>query len=101
MSNKEILERATSYIKGNFPGLLAESVVAFLVIIDMDDGASVGEVARALGMTEPQCYQFISQLNIGSGAGLVRLENSGDGKNLIHLTDIGQATKQAVQAAFS
>ena len=100
MDNKNTLERASAYFKAHFPSLMAESIVAFLVLIDLDEGASVGDIARAIGMTEPQCYHFIAQLNIGSGAGLLRLENTGDGKNLVHLTDAGQAAKQAVQAAF-
>jgi len=101
MSNKDILEHATRYFKANYPGLMAESIVSFLVLIDLGEGATVGDVARAVSMTEPQCYHYIAQLNIGSGAGLVKLENAGDGKNYVHLTDLGEAAKQAVQAAFA
>lgn len=101
MSNKDILEHASAYFKSNFPSLMAESIVAFLVLIDLPEGSTVGDVARAVGMTEPQCYHFIAQLNIGGGAGLVRLENSGDGKNHIYLTELGMAAKQAVSAAFT
>jgi hypothetical protein len=100
MSNKNILEHATKYFKIYYPGLMAESIVSFLVLIDLDEAATVGAVARAVGMTEPQCYHFIAQLNIGGGVGLVRLENTGDGKNYIHLTDQGEAAKAAVQSAF-
>ncbi len=101
MSNKNILEHATAYFKAHYPGLMAESVIAFLVLIDLDEAATVGDIARALGMTEPKCYPYVAQLNIGSGAGLVRLENPGDGRNFVHLTEQGEAAKQAVLAAFA
>jgi len=101
MTNKDTLETAAAYFKATYPNLLAESIIAFLVLIELGDGASVGEVARAIGMTEPQCYHFLGQLNTGSGAGLISLENTGDGKSLIHLTGAGQAAKEAVQAAFA
>jgi len=101
MTNKDTLESAAAYFKGSYPNLLAESIVAFLVLIDLGDGASVGDVSRALGMTEPQCYHFMTQLNTGNGAGLVSLENTGDGTNLIHFTGAGQAAKEAVLAALA
>jgi len=101
MNNKDILEHASAYLKANFPGLMAESVICFLVLIDLEEGATVGDVARAVGMTEPDCYHYIAQLNVGSGAGLIRLENSGDGRNHVYLTPLGDAGKKAVLAAFS
>jgi len=101
MSNKDILEHASAYFKLHYPNLMAESIISFLVLIDLGDGATVGDVARGIGMTEPQCYHFIAQLSAGSGAGLVSLENTGDGKNYVHLTGPGEAAKQAVLAAFA
>lgn len=101
MSNKDILEHAAAYFKRAYPNLMAESIISFLVLIDLDEGATVGDIARAVGMTEPQCYHFITPLGIGAGAGLVSLENTGDGKNHVHLTALGEEAKQAVQAAFS
>jgi hypothetical protein len=101
MSNKEILEHASRYFKQNYPGLTAESVVCFLVLIDLGDDSTVGDVARAVGMAEPSCYQHMAQLTAGVGAGLVTLQNTGDGKNYVLLTEQGNAAKQAVLAAFT
>lgn len=101
MTNKDTLETAAAYFKGSYPNLLAESIIAFLVLIDLGDGASVGDVARAIGMTEPRCYQFLTQLSSGSGAGLISFENAGDGANLIHLTGAGQVAKEAVLTALA
>jgi len=101
MSNKDILEHAAAYFKNNHSHLTAESVVCFLVLIDLGDGCSVGEVANAVGMTEAECYRQLAQLNVGAGAGLVSLENLGGGKNIIRLSHDGLRAKQALEAAFS
>lgn len=101
MSNKEILQHATAFFKQHYPGLTAESIICFLVLVDLEEGATVGQVAGAVGMAEPSCYQHMAQLTAGAGAGLVSFQNSGDGKNHVYLTDTGKAAKEAVQAAFS
>jgi len=101
MSNKEILQHAAAFFKQAYPALTAEAVVCFLVLIDVGEGATVGDVARAVGMTEPSCYQHMAQLTAGVGAGLVSFTNTGDGKNHVHLTETGKAAKQAIQAAFN
>lgn len=101
MSNKEILQHATAFFKQHYPGLTAESVICFLVLVDLGDGATVGQVASAVGMAEPNCYQHMAQLTAGIGAGLISFQNSGDGANHVHLTDAGMAARDAVQAAFS
>ncbi|PCI62453.1 MAG: hypothetical protein COB37_07010 [Kordiimonadales bacterium] len=104
MSNKQILEHASAYFKSNFPKLEAEAIICFLVFMDLGDGASVGDVARGVGMTEPGCYHFLTQLTGGSGVaagvGLVSFENAGGGKTLLHMTDLGQSASDAVQQSF-
>lgn len=87
MSNKEILGQVTNLIKGQYPGLTAEAIICFIVTLDLQD-PTVGDVARAVGMTEPAAYQHMSMLT-SSGAGLVALVNTGDGRNLVELTDTG------------
>ena len=100
MSNQKILEHACAYFKSNFPKLEAEAIVCFLVFMDLGDGASVGDVARGVGMTEPGCYHFLTQLTEGKGSGLVSFENTGDGKTLLHMTPLGQSASDAVQQSF-
>ena len=51
-------------------------------------------------MTEPQAYQHISVLS-PSGAGLIALVNVGDGRNIITLTEPGQAAKAAILQALA
>ncbi len=98
VSNKAILEQASSYFKSHHPGLSAEAIICFLVMIDMGD-VTVGAVARAVGMTEPQAYQHISTLS-PSGAGLINLVNAGDGRNVISFSAQGEAAKAAILAAL-
>ncbi|WP_262689949.1 MarR family transcriptional regulator [Kordiimonas aestuarii] len=99
MSNKSILEQASAYFKSHHPGLAAESIICFLVLIDLGE-PTVGEIARAVGMTEPQAYQHISTLS-ASGAGLIALVNAGDGRNIITLTGPGQAARAAILSALA
>lgn len=99
MNNTAILQQASSYFKSHHPGLSAEAIVCFLVVIDLGE-PTVGEVGRVVGMTEPNAYQHISALS-PSGAGLVSLSNAGDGKNHIRLTPVGDAAKAAITAALS
>ncbi|WP_417451504.1 hypothetical protein [Kordiimonas sp.] len=99
MSNKSILEQASAYFKSHHPGLTAEAIICFLVMIDLGE-PTVGEVGRAVGMTEPQAYQHISMLT-ASGAGLITLVNAGDGRNTISLTPPGQAAKAAILSALA
>jgi len=101
MSNKDILESAAAYFKRHHPHLTAESIVCFVVLIDLGDGCTVGDVARAVGMAEPECYRQLAQLNVGSGEGLLKLENTGDGSNRVSLSDRGQTAQQALEAAIS
>ncbi|NVJ97228.1 MAG: helix-turn-helix transcriptional regulator [Alphaproteobacteria bacterium] len=99
MSNKAILEQATVIFKRDYPGLSAEAIICFLVTMDLGQ-PTVGDVARAVGMTEPTAYQHLSLLT-GSGAGLIVLINTGDGRNQIQLTDKGQAVAAAVNQALA
>lgn len=100
MDKKAILEHASSYFKQTYPGLTAEAVVCFLVLIDLGRNPTVGDIARGVGMAEPQAYHHLSELTVGAGSGLISFENTGDGRNYVHLTEIGQAAKKQVQAAF-
>ncbi|WP_420429669.1 hypothetical protein [Kordiimonas sp.] len=98
MSNKAVLEHAASYFKAQYPGLTAEAIICFLVVVDLNE-PTVGDVARAVGMTEPQAYQHISMLT-PSGAGIIQLQNEGDGRNIVLLTEAGLAAKAAIEAAL-
>lgn len=99
VNNKAILEQASSYFKTHHPGLTAEAIICFLVTLSVAE-PTVGEVARTVGMTEPQAYQHISMLS-PSGAGLISLVNAGDGRNLITLTPEGEAAKAAIMNALA
>jgi hypothetical protein len=99
VSNKAILEQASTYFKSHHPGLSAEAIICFLVTIDLGE-PTVGEVARAVGMTEPHAYQHISTLS-PSGAGLINLVNTGDGRNAVSLTPTGKAARAAILAALA
>lgn len=101
MDSKTILEAASGYFKKAYPGLTAEAVVCFLVIMGMDEGPTVGDVARALGMTEPDTYHHLTLLTSGKGAGLISLENTGDGRSVIHVTEEGKAIEANIQTMFS
>ncbi len=98
LGNKAVLEQIASYFKDHFPGLTAEAIICFLVVIDFEQ-PSVGDVARSVGMTEPDAYHHMSLLG-GSGAGLINFVNAGDGRNLIMLTDIGLLVKNNLIALF-
>lgn len=98
MGNKEILQEVTTVFKRTYPGLSAEAIICFLVALDLDS-PTVGDIARAVGMTEPAAYQHLSLLT-ASGAGLVSLENTGDGRNLVHLTDAGNEMLSTVSHLF-
>lgn len=100
MSNQETLQHATRYFKQYYSSLPAEAVVCFLVRIGLEDGASISDVASMTGMAEPTCYQYLAQLTVGVGAGLIRFENIGAGKVVIHLTPAGEAAKEAVLNAL-
>lgn len=99
MNNKAILEQASAYFKTHHPGLTAEAIICFLVMIDLSE-PTVGDIARAVGMTEPVAYQHISMLS-PSGAGLISLVNAGDGRNRVTLTDQGEAAKAAIRTALA
>jgi DNA-binding transcriptional ArsR family regulator len=98
VNNKAILEQASAYFKSHHSGLSAEAIICFLVMIDLRT-PTVGDIARAVGMTEPQAYQHISMLT-PSGAGLVSLVNAGDGRNMVNLTPTGNAARAAILAAL-
>ncbi len=100
MDNKAILEHAAGYFKRTYPGLTAEAIVSFLVLIDLPKTPTVGDVARNVGMAEPQTYHHLSELATGVGPGLINLENTGDGRNLVHLTGLGEEAKKQIKAAF-
>lgn len=99
MSNKSILEAATAAFKKDYPGLTAEAIICFLVTMDLDD-PTVGDIARAVGMTEPSAYQHMSMLT-ASGAGLIVFINQGDGRNQVKMTDRGRDLAAAVNQALA
>lgn len=98
MSNKSVLEQAAFIFKSQYPGLSAEAIICFLVILDLES-PTVGQVAQAVGMTEPQAYHFLSELG-STGAGLVKFVNRGDGANICQITQAGLQARTSIQAAF-
>ncbi|MCJ9429696.1 hypothetical protein [Kordiimonas marina] len=99
MSNKSVLEQAAFLFKSQYPSLTAEAIICFLMILDLDD-PTVGKVAQAVGMTEPQAYHFISELG-STGAGLIKFVNRGDGANVCELTQAGMQARTSVQTALA
>jgi len=99
VSNKAILQQAVAIFKERYPGLTAEAIICFIVASSLDT-PTVGDVARAVGMTEPAAYQHISMLT-ASGAGLVALHNAGDGRNIISLSAAGEQLKALIDANVS
>ncbi|WCL55183.1 hypothetical protein [Gimibacter soli] len=93
MSDREMLKQASGFFKSHYPGLMPEAIVAFLFIAGSEKQLTVGDVARALGMTEPDAYKHISHLAVGRGAGLVQLANLGEGRNGISLTETGMTAR--------
>ncbi|MBL4838773.1 MAG: hypothetical protein JKY34_14470 [Kordiimonadaceae bacterium] len=101
MSDQKILEHATAYFKKNYPSLTAEAIICFLVTLDLGRNPTVGDIARGVRMGEPQAYHHLSELTSGGGVGLIIFENLGDGRNYVHLTDIGTMAKNEVESAFT
>jgi DNA-binding transcriptional ArsR family regulator len=99
VSDKDILQQAVSVFKRSYPGLTAEAIICFIVASDLED-PTVGQIAQAVGMTEPQAYQHISMLT-SSGVGLVTLQNTGDGRNVILLSALGLQLKANIDASIS
>ncbi len=87
--NDELFKRLTGHFKSSYPALTAESMVAFMVASGADGDQTVGDIARVMGMMEPQVYQHLSALAPGRGVGLVTLINVGDGSNKVVLTPLG------------
>lgn len=97
MSNREILEAATNVLKLRYPSLNAESMVAFMVIADHDE-PTIGEIAVAIGLSDPQVFQYMAPLR---AAGLVNLQAHATGSNSIILTERGEEAKQAIAEIFA
>lgn len=100
MSNKAVLQQAVAIFKQQYPGLTAEAIICFIIIASSSEKPTVGDVARATGMAEPTAYQHISMLT-GRGAGLVTLENAGDGRNHVQLSSAGEQLKSLIDANVS
>lgn len=94
MNKNALLKKAVDVLKSDYPGLTPEAVVCFLFIM-AQDGLTVGDVARTIGLTEPIAYRHLSELQ---KVGFIQLENRGDGSNLIHLTEDGRALSGAVNS---
>ncbi len=97
MSNREILQQATSIFRDNYPSLNAEAVIAFIVIADHHE-PTVGEISIAIGMSDRQTFQHMAPLRT---AGLVSLQPQSSGDNKILLTGLGEEAKQAVANIFA
>ncbi|TNE67742.1 MAG: hypothetical protein EP335_00525 [Alphaproteobacteria bacterium] len=99
MSNKSVLEHVAYIVKSQHPGLSAEAIVSFLIILDLGE-PTVAQVANMVGMTEPKLFQHLSMLTT-SGGGLIQLINNGDGSNSVRLTARGQQLRAQVASSFS
>lgn len=87
MSNQALFKAAVDQIKADYPALAPEAVISFLLVCSMT-GETVGKIAQAAQMTEPETYRHIADLQ---RLGLVGLENVGTGANLVNLTEAGRA----------
>lgn len=101
MDNKKTLEHAAEYFKKAYPGLTAEAVVCFLVLVDLEGRPTVTDIAQSVRMTEQDIQLHLALMEPSSGAGLVSVESQGDGKIFVHLTDAGVSAKNAIQTSFS
>lgn len=88
MLQKELLVQSVSILREMVPGVSPEAAVSFLVL-GSHGNMKVGELARTVGLTEPDAYRFLKDLT--GQHGLVRMENMGDGSNMLLLTPAGQA----------
>ena len=97
MSNREILQMATSVFKSNYPSLNAEAVIAFIVIADLERPTIV-DISIAIGLPDMQVFQYMAPLRT---AGLISIEPQTGGENIILLTERGEEAKQAISDIFS
>lgn len=97
MSNREILQQATSVFRDRFPSLNAEAVIAFIIIADHHE-PTVGEISVAIGLSDRQTFQHMAPLRT---AGLVGLQAQSNGDNKILLTGLGVEAKAAIAGIFS
>jgi len=100
MSDKDLLKQASGFFKSHYPGLVPEAIVAFLYVAGAEKELTVGDVARALGLTEPDAHKHLSQIATGRGVGLVHMVNMGEGRNGVALTELGEATRTEILQAI-
>lgn len=92
MRDNEILGQAAAFFKRNYPGLSPEAIVAFFVAADKS-GATIGEIAGAVGVPETKLFEHLGTMREGSGAGLVSIQPLDGGRNAVVLTDRGEQAK--------
>ncbi len=89
MSDREILQQAATIFRDHYPGLSAESVIAFILISDHGE-PTITDISTAIGLQEQQIFQHMAPLR---AAGLITVEAAQGGTTKILLTATGQQTK--------
>ena len=97
MSNREILQMATSVFKSDYPSLNAEAVIVFIVIADLER-PTIPDISLAIGLPDMQVFQHTAPLK---SAGLIAIEAQSNGQNVFLLTEQGEQAKQAIADLFS
>ncbi|WP_374763367.1 hypothetical protein [Yunchengibacter salinarum] len=99
MFDSTLFKKAANYFRASFPNVTPEAVVSFLYVAGKDR-PTAGDVARALGLSEPEAYRHLSLLSEGRGVGLLHFTNMGDGRNAVGLTEAGKAAVKGLEGAF-
>ena len=89
MSEREILQQAATIFRDQYPGLSAESVIAFILISDHGE-PTIADISTAIGLPDQQIFQHMAPLR---AAGLITVEAAQGGATKILLTAAGQQTK--------
>ncbi|GHF18952.1 hypothetical protein GCM10017044_11880 [Kordiimonas sediminis] len=100
MQERDALKIATECFRHSFPSISPEAILAFLVAADTDR-ASIDMIAQTIGHTDPDTRRYLSQLQAGSGFGLIRLVSDSDGATYVQLTDTGLSLVTEIETAYT
>ncbi len=89
VSEREMLQQAATVFRDQYPGLSAESVIAFILISDHGE-PTITDISTAIGLPDQQVFEHVAPLR---AAGLITVEAAEGGTTKILLTATGQQTK--------